>query len=233
MTELVSNCPRCGAKRITFDLTAANEIHRRYNWQKRFEVFCVCRNCRQTTIFVIGQKEIRATEHIERLGPAGMDGSANNYFEVEGFISLKDFGRRSPPEHLPPDIKSAFEEGATCLAVNCYNAAGTMFRLCVDLATRALLPAQDSNGLNAQIRRNLGLRLPWLFDNSKLPPNLRDLSTCIKNDGNDGAHAGTLTEKDAENLLDFTFLLLDRLCSEPERLRLAKMRRENRSDPKP
>jgi hypothetical protein len=42
--------------------------------------------------------------------------------------------------HLPANIENAFSEGAGCLSIECFNAAATMFRLCVDLATRPLLP---------------------------------------------------------------------------------------------
>jgi hypothetical protein len=90
------------------------------------------------------------------------------------------------------------------------------------------LPESDSNGLNAKIRRSLGLRLKWLFEQSLLPNALEDLSSCIKEDGNDGAHEGTLGKEDAEDILDFTFALLERMYTEPERLRLAKERREAR-----
>jgi hypothetical protein len=54
-----------------------------------------------------------------------------------------------------------------------------------------------------------------------LPEALRDLSSCVKEDGNDGAHAGTLTKEDAEDLLDFTTALLERLYTEPKQLALA------------
>lgn len=50
----------------------------------------------------------------------------------------------------------------------------------------------------------------------------------MKDDGNDGAHEGTLTQHDADDLLDFTIALLERLYTEPERLRLAKARRDAR-----
>ena len=103
-----------------------------------------------------------------------------------------------------------------------------MFRLCVDLATKSMLPAEDTPGLNAKTRRDLGLRLPWLFENSRLPESLKDLSSCIKEDGNDGAHSGNLSEADASDLLDFSVALLERIFTEPERLRLAKERRDAR-----
>lgn len=107
-----------------------------------------------------------------------------------------------------------------------------MFRLCIDLATRRLLPAEDAPEPNKSIRRYLGLRLPWLFDKKQLPEELRELSTCIQQDGNDGAHAGTLTMEDAEDLRDFAFALLERLYTEPAKLQIAKKRRDKRRQPK-
>jgi hypothetical protein len=40
-----------------------------------------------------------------------------------------------------------------------------------------------------------------------------------------------LNKADAEDLLDFTVALLERLYTEPERLKLAKARREERRKP--
>ncbi len=86
----------------------------------------------------------------------------------------------------------------------------------------------QAQGPNSRTRRDLGLRLPWLFDNGLLPTDLRELSTSIREDANDGAHAGTLQKAEAEDLLDFTLALLDRICTEPEKLGLAKERRKVR-----
>jgi len=91
-----------------------------------------------------------------------------------------------------------------------------------------MLPEQQVEGLNQRTRRNLGLRLPWLFDNELLPESLKDLSTCVREDGNDGAHAGNLGKEDAEDLLDFTKILLERIFTEPERIRQAAERRVQR-----
>jgi hypothetical protein len=154
--------------------------------------------------------------------------AANRLVNVENYISLKDAKPIQPPEYLPSEILSVFSEGSTCLAVGCFNAAGTMFRLCVDLATKSLLPEVDTNGLNAKIRRSLGLRLKWLFEQMLLPNALEELSSCIKEDGNDGAHEGTLGKEEAEDILDFTIALLERMYTEPERRRLAKERRNAR-----
>ena len=118
------------------------------------------------------------------------------------------------------------------MSIGCFNAAGTMFRLCIDLSTRAMLPAEEVEGLNPKVRRDLGLRLPWLFDNRILPDPLRELSSCVKDDGNDGAHEGTLKKEDADDLLDFTYALLEPIYTEPKRLQLAKERRLARRESK-
>lgn len=228
MSQIVSNCPRCGSQHITFDVLAAIPIARRYNWQTVYEVFGRCRHCHRSTVLTVSERGIDESEYIEENGLVKPERSINDLVKVEGFVSLKDHAREHPPDHLPEDIRSVFLESATCLAVGCFNAAGTMFRLCVDLATRSLLPEEDRDGLNSKIRRSLGLRLEWMFDNHILPTELRDLSSCIKEDGNDGAHAGTLTREDAHDLLDFTVALLERLYTEPERLRQAQERRESR-----
>ena len=230
MSELVADCPRCGSRKITFDLTQELLVEVQYNWQQWYEAFCVCRHCRRATIFVLSQNVDADIHTVHKNGLVQIKGAVNTYMNIEGFINLKDIATTSPPEHLPKDIEAAFKEGATCLSVGCHNAAGTMFRLCVDLATRSSLPEQDIQGLNAKIRRNLGLRLPWLFDNGYLPEALRELSSCVKEDGNDGAHVGSLKKGDAGDLLDFTVALLERMYTEPERLQLAKQRRDSRRD---
>ena len=111
-----------------------------------------------------------------------------------------------------------------------------MFRLCIDLATRPPLPDPtdaDKPQPNKKQRRDLGLRLAWLFDNGRLPLELRELAKCIREDANDGAHVGNLTKADAEDVLDFTSVLLERLITEPKRLGLAEERRKSLRESNP
>ena len=228
MAELVADCPRCGAKKITFDLTQEHFVQKRYDWQNWYEAFCICRNCKRSTTFVLSQKLNSDHRIVHEKGLSKLVRAVNQYMDIEGHLSLKDMAAIDAPEFVPEDLARAFREGAKCYAVGCYNAAATMFRLCLDMATRNMLPQSDQLGLNAQTRRNLGLRLPWLFNAGILPEALRDLSSAVKEDGNDGAHEGTLSKQDTEDLLDFTVALLERLYTEPERLRLAKARRDSR-----
>jgi hypothetical protein len=226
MAEPVTNCPRCGACQITFDVIAANYVDIEYHWKKFHECFCVCRHCGRSTTFVLSLLKPDQQSGLD--DPARIHGAINEYFQVERYISIRDMAVINPPAFLPKEIHEAFKEGATCMAVKCFNAAATMFRLCIDHATRSLLPTDDVNGLNAKIRNTLYHRLVWLFANNVLSPALAELSHCIREDGNDGAHAGTLSQKDAEDICDFTFALLERLYTEPEKLQLAQERRELR-----
>lgn len=167
----------------------------------------------------------------DRQGLVKFGGSLNDMFSVTGFISLKDHAKTPPPEHLPEAIDTVFREGVACQAIECFNAAGTMYRLCLDLATRELLPDEAATTVaqpSKHQRRNLKPRLDWLFDQGRLPTALRELSDCVREEGNDGAHAGNLTDRDADDLLDFAFALLERLYTEPKKLALAKERRDER-----
>jgi len=227
MSELVADCPRCKAKRITFDLLSYVLTDITYNWKNYCEAFCCCRNCSRSTVFILSQKHIDHQRHFtENMNKLAF--SVNKIAEVNSYISIKDIAAIPPPAHLPKEIERVFIEGASCLSIDCYNATGTMMRLCIDIATKALLPEGDVEGLNNKIRRNLGLRLPWLFDNSKLPDTLRELSLCIKDDGNDSAHQGNLTKNDAHDIIEFTFALLERIYTDQERIKLANERRKAR-----
>jgi len=228
MAELVDDCPRCKAAQITFDVLSASQIKTNYNWQRVYEASCRCRKCKRTTIFQIAQSTIQADDMLRKGFPTMETISLNDIFRVDGYVSLKDVMREEPPEFLDEVVELAFREAATCAAVQCWNAAGVMCRVCIDLATRPLLPPAEEAEPNHRVRRDLGLRLPWLIQNGRIPADLEDLSTCIREDGNDGAHQGTLTAADAEDLIDFTRALLDRLYTQPARLRQAAERRAER-----
>lgn len=232
MSEIVANCPRCKSKQMTFDLVNALPTDEYHGWQNHWEAFCICRNCFRSTVFVLQQKNYNDRDILQKHKLSDLDFSVNQVAIVQGHISLKDEIAEQPPAHLPENIHSIFVEGSACMAIGCHNAGATMFRLCIDLATSSMLPEENENGLNNRIRRSLGLRLEWLFANNILPAALQELSTCIKEDGNDGAHEGSLSEEDAADILDFTHMLLERLYTEPHRLELAKQRRLARREPK-
>jgi hypothetical protein len=199
-----------------------------HEWLRRYEAFSFCKHCLRTTTFVLAQTEHKDKNFLSKNEPTDFSDALNNHFKVEGFINIKDLNRRAAPEFTEKAVAAAFDEATASMTVQAWNAAGTMFRLAIDLATRPLLPTIFTPGLNRRTRRDLAPRLAWLFDNGQLPRELQDLSTAIREDGNDGAHAGTLEKEDVEDLLDFAVALFERMYTEPERLKRAKARRDQR-----
>jgi hypothetical protein len=227
MALLVADCPRCRANEITFTVSTAQKVQpwSGVDWQSTFEAFCICRRCFRSTVFVLQLNNYDARETFIKAEAWRGDIPLNSFFDLKGFISTKDLVAISPPEHLPFDVDTVFREGAACFAINCHNAASTMFRLCLDLSTKGLLPPEETpDGPNRRQQRELAARLDWLFATGRLPDSLRELASCVREDGNDG-RAGTLKKEDAEDLIDFTVALLTRIYTEPERVRLAQARR--------
>ena len=75
VAELVTECPRCGANHITFDLIADTLVAVKYNWQQWYEAFCVCRHCKQSTVFVLAEKGIEDAKSIRLNGLAKYKGT--------------------------------------------------------------------------------------------------------------------------------------------------------------
>lgn len=234
MSLIVADCPRCGASHMTLDVLAATFRFTEYSWKHWYEAYCVCRRCQKSAILMIGLTKTGTPFDEGASSFLSFSGSLNDLFEVRGPVTLKDNFIHQAPDFLPDDILSVYNEAVSCLSIRCYNAAATMFRLCLDLVTRPLLPdpeVEAAHRPNSKQRRDLGLRLQWLFEKSVLPESLKELSVCVREDANDGAHRGGLTGDDAEDLLDFCDALLERLITEPEKLKRASERRATRRNP--
>jgi len=212
-TTFVGNCWRCGAKNMTLEITSDTYLYTHYEWQNFFEVCCLCRSCKKFSLKRFALFDIKFRKDFYTTGSlTGFGKDLTSIFVCQSDINLSDIETRPSPEALPEDIAAAFNEGTKCLSINCTNAASTMFRLCLDKATKNLLPDDGvDNGPNGHQRRNLAPRLKWLFENNLLPKDLEDLSHIVKDHGDEGAHDGLLTAVDADDIYDFAYLLLERL----------------------
>jgi hypothetical protein len=163
---------------------------------------------------------------------SALKGDIYGVFIFERFINISDVNAKPSPEYLPHHIEERFKEGTRCLAFGAYNAAASMFRLCLDMATKDLVTearfAEELEMPTKKQTNRLADRLDWLFDNGLIAPDLRDLAGVVRQDGNDGAHDGTLTEHDSEDLYDFAYTLLGRLYTDPARVQEAKERQKAR-----
>ena len=227
MATFVQNCPRCSAKKMTFDVVSDVYVGSQYGWVRYFEICSICRKCKVHTISQISLCDVKNKDNFKKSGELmQLAGDLAIWFKFERFITNADTESKPSPDSLPEQISSAFSEGVRCLAIACPNAAGAMFRLCLDLATQGLLPDLEAQGgPDRHTRRNLAPRLLWLFENGILQQDLDELSKAVKGNGDDGAHEGSLTADDAEDIYDFSYELLSRIYSQPARLAAASKRR--------
>lgn len=238
VNTVVMDCPRCGVLNTTMTIKGFTETSRENIW----EFLALCRACRKASCI---QGELQYIE--EWIRAARQCGEnlikfkkekvyeclkQNNvdlldYFEEISFQpTLKNI--RPSPEHLPSQIHELFEEASKCLSIGCFNAAGAMFRLCLDITTKDIINKNSGKQPTTDNQKTIHKRLTWIFDQGILPRSLDDLSRCIKDDGNDAAHDGNIGKAEAEDLLDFTKILLERIYTEPENIRIAAERRQQR-----
>jgi len=111
-----------------------------------------------------------------------------------------------------------------------------MYRKVLDACTRPMLPPQPEPEDKAhpdyiawKVRKDLKLRLEWLFDHGKLPTTLKEIAECVREDGNDAAHAVEgIDEAEARDLEDFTVVFLETLFTLPGQIEENKRRRAER-----
>ena len=238
---VVMDCPRCGVLNTTMEVSGYTPTKRTGIW----EFLGLCRSCLnascvQGELVPLQQWVIDADKFNSSTKDAYayIIGKAKDYLKTERVNLLTIFKNMEfhpvlknihpSPEHLPSQIQELFEEASKCLSIGCYNAAGAMFRLCLDITTKDIINKNLDKSPTAENKKTIHKRLEWIFDQGILPRSLEELSRCIKDDGNDAAHDGNIGQDEAEDLLDFTEILLERIYTEPENIRIAQERRQQR-----
>lgn len=236
MSTFVFDCPNCAAKNSTFDVEgfSPQPIFPQF---LKWSLFSVCRSCKVSCNIstVLDGKVASHLQSTHRNIPA-IQGAINKHLQSDEGVSFFNSFTYSPilpntvvsPEYIPAEIEAIFNEAAKCLSIGCYNAAGAMFRLCLDITTKYLIEQNKHLNPSSNDNRSIHSRLTWIFNNNVLPRGLEDLSRCIKDDGNDAAHDGNLGNIEAEDLLDFTNALLEQVYTQPEKVRIARERRQER-----
>ncbi|MBV6567613.1 DUF4145 domain-containing protein [Acinetobacter baumannii] len=241
MGTLIFDCPNCSAKHSTFDVKGyySNLANDFWEW----EFFSICRSC--TSVMII-KADVDSSVH------QGLAAEALSYEDryiyvgdkLRNFIDQKDAHLNdhfsnfryqpilktylTPPDHLPKDIEDIFIEASKCLSIGCFNVSAAMFRLCLDIVTKKILELNESLKPTRDNKKSIHTRLSWIFEHNILHKNLEELSRCIKDDGNDGAHDGNIGQYEADDLFDFTYEFLEHVYTQPARVQLAKERRQQR-----
>lgn len=218
MAMLILDCPRCGERKMTHDFQAwTGYMDKVY----RGELFLQCRHCNRS--FVVLAAAGQGPNTLQ--GAFSEDGTLNGKIKIESVVRPRG-SLTTAPEHTPAAICNIFNEGTECLSIGCWNAAGSMFRKIVDEVSKAALPTEGAP--DRHTRFNLKPRLAWLFQHNLLPKEVQGLAECIREDANDAVHNAPIGKAEADDLLDFTTELLERVYTLPGRLRVAEERRNAR-----
>ena len=124
----------------------------------------------------------------------------------------------SPPEFTPEGVHAAFQEGVRVFAIECWNAASSMFITSINLATKDLISKIKIKEFDTYTFQNPAERLEWLFETERLPADLYDSASCVIENGYEEPYSETmLWEEEAKEFLDFTTALLGQIYPEPKK----------------
>lgn len=225
--QFIADCPICSAQKITFD---ALECYWIPDDRYAQVVFSACRHCSQVSLFDI---RFNSQGFLYQFNSEGIIINS-----LASSISLHPpvFGNLTKcPEHSPEEVKAAFDEANRCIAIAAWSAAGAMFRRCIDLATRNLIPSEQLENIGQpehiswKIYKDLRLRIDWLISRNHIDRRISPLIDCIREDGNDAAHAAESLDHDAcLDLLDFSVAVLNVVFTEPGKIGESIRRRNER-----
>ncbi|VXA54688.1 conserved hypothetical protein [Acinetobacter proteolyticus] len=237
MSTFVFDCPSCSAKNSTFDVYGGRPMPLAPNFCN-WSIFSTCRACKNSCCISAelnaeSSSRIQNAYYEDKLRISYMRDILNSNDDLSSKFDSFYYtpvlpNSELPPEHLPLEIEAIFKEAAKCFSIGCFNAAGAMFRLCLDSVTKKIIEQNENLKPTSNDKKTIHSRLMWIFSNNVLPSSLEELSRCIKDDGNDAAHDGTLSKEDTSDLLDFTAILLERIYTEPARIEIANQRRKAR-----
>jgi hypothetical protein len=123
-------------------------------------------------------------------------------------------------QHLPDDVKALYGEARRAVGSGAHNSAALACRKI--LMHVAVEKGAPKNGSFLSFVNHLA-------DNGYVPPDAREWIDEIREHGNDANHEIDLIDKaEAENMVDFTAMMLRVIYEYPERGRQAKADREQR-----
>lgn len=236
MPELKVDCPRCGVKAVTADMAEAVVLSKDIaGHANRWEAAGRCRRCHLGAIYKLSRRE----DHVARMALVAIEGllmrQVGNWDALvtcDGYVGLIDNADVNVPMHLPDDVRIAYREALVCIQVRCPNAAASMLRLSLDLATKKKL-GEVRDGLPDEaipkvVQDRLANRIQWLIEHRHIPLRLEGLANEVRLSGNDGAHDGSLTMHDVLDLRDFAEAVLEDMFTAAGRLAEAEARRKAR-----
>ena len=196
MPVFSANCPRCGTRRVMFQLmentaTAFDECE--------YDMFARCNLCNRGVVATYSTINAPLEYHIDIYGPDEIS------------PSVPDTG---PPSHTPKNVARYYRQGMENLADN-PDAAGAMFRKTLEVALKEKFPGRG--------KMSLAKRITAAAEAGNLTSDLADWAHQIRIDGNDAAH-DEITGDQVQDMQVFTELVLRYLFELPGMLKEAQQR---------
>ncbi len=211
MSFFVRDCVRCGVKKIHHSVVG-------YSWcsTHTHEVVGRCQDCHKTSIYVHksgGLIELKEQEHnIEMPGFTTLSAAAVYYGASPMVLS----------EYIPDRIAGLFREANECRQMTWYEAAGSMYRKTLDVATKHIF-SHDPRLAEKNPANALRSRIKAMGELGILEQDIVELADIVALDGNDAVHdEDPYTKEEAEALEDLTLDLLDRLFVRPAKIAAVK-----------
>ncbi len=208
MAAFQADCPHCGSKQSAFQILnsipahAAGDRSRGYFW----DVFSRCGVCHRgvVALWMLGTNV--AFDHAFSQGSS----VSRRMLAIYPLHNAGDI-----PDFIPKNVENYYKQGMTNLRSN-RDAAGAMFRKCIDVGLREKFPDLDN-------RAQLTGRIEEAARRQKITSELSQWAHQVRIDGANAAHRDDpFTTKEIERLQKFTELLLRYLFELPGMLEAAK-----------
>lgn len=205
---LIKDCPHCGIRSVAMNYQGYT---RRRTEPKYFDVWFLlsCGNC---SAGITAHFQILALKFDQSIAIVVDSKFAGSFSDVpfEFIELLPDRGVGNAPEGTPPRIVSYFDQAASSLANDNWDASGAMSRKCLDVATKMLarerLSEEDSAGILKAWLKN---RIDLLCRAGLITSDIADLAMVIKDGGDDASHdEEPYSQEDATALLEFSKVFL-------------------------
>jgi len=205
----------------------ARSAHRPNERSTRIELACKCHDCHTSTLFVL-----EATTLVGGQPPKTAFGQNESpvAFGYEEIYSFPLSAVEPTPPDTPEPAATFYHQAVAALAYGLYDAAGSMFRKCLESVTRSdSLVAHIPPDQHEQFRKSrLKARITKLKEVHAIPPALADLVDVIKEEGNGAVHDDVLYDKEsAISLRNFTRTFLEQTFTIPKQISRVKGKRPN------
>ena len=210
MAVFAINCPHCGVKKSTFEMTSLVVHPLDSAWWSLFA------NC--TACYMPVAARIRTANGLKGQNPAGHPGDLTGYGSPWVLADVYPAPVQIEiPANIPHPVAKAFKQAAESRKGKHFDAAAAMYRKSMELALKALSPDIEAWKIEKRIDKMAAEGL--------ITKELQEWAHELRLDGNDVLHEDEATAEMVDQMHSFCKFLLTYLYTLPEQVKAARERR--------